>query len=186
MFKNLLSICLLMVSFNAFAQVVFEGDSGQTRYLSLGSGNDHQIKVLNMGNGQIQWLDDATLQQAGLLESGAFAEALFSKSLFFHAQGYEPFWDATLKPDALIFQGGEEDGNGKELHRIQIDLNRHDLNSYSFLLMFQSEDKTVYGIIRGLSGNDVCAYSLDEEQTRFEVFLNNRGRLYSGYATLQS
>lgn len=184
MIEKWLALLIFIIPFNVFSQEIFTSSVTQSDYISLGSFNDGetQIKAFDIQNNRVIWLEKASLQHTGQLSVEEFADTIFAKNLSFHVEGYEPFWSGVLREKTLSLSAA---GSDKEVHHpIHIALNKNDINSYLFLLMFQSQDKTIYGVIRGLSGQDVCGFSLEEEITRFEVFINNQGQLHRGCATI--
>lgn len=50
--------------------------------------------------------------------------------------------------------------------------------------MFQSQDHTTYGMIRGLDINSPCEIAINDEISIFEVFINYRGEIFKGCAML--
>lgn len=68
---------------------------------------------------------------------------------------------------------------------IQIVLNKHSIDN-AFLLMFNSDDHDIYGMIRGLTGDSSCDIGISEEASVFEVFINYQGEVFNGYATLDN
>ena len=184
MIKKWAALFLFIASFNAFSQEVFTSSATHSDYISLGSFNESQIKAFDIQNNQITWLEKTSLQQTGQLSVEDFADMIFAKNLSFHIEGYEPFWSGSLSENTLSFFAPDSD---KEAHYpVNITLNKNDINSYLFLLMFQSQDKTIYGVVRGLPGQSPCDFSLEEEQTRFEVFINYQGQLHRGCARISS
>ncbi|MFD1261425.1 hypothetical protein [Entomomonas asaccharolytica] len=164
-----------------FAKEIFIDESSGKEYLFLGSVEENQKKWLDLKNNKIEWIENSKLQQqSGQLTPEEFFEKIIKSGLIFYADGAEPFWNATISENKLnISISGEKE---QEL-AIKMEMDKKPLDGV-FLLMFQSKDHEVYGLIRKLWWDTPCDISVTDETSTFEVFINYRGKIVKGCARL--
>ncbi len=181
-------LCLslsFIVSQSISAKEIFKDKSSGKEYLYLGSmifdidQKVYQRQLLNIKNNSIVWLDRNSLQQVGQLTPGDFLEKIFKSGLTFHANGSSPYWNAVISERRL--QLSKPDGM-MQTSAIQTTLDKNPMDGV-FLLMFQSDDRQTYGVIRMLGGDQACIINNDGDSF-FEVFINAQGEVIKGCAKL--
>lgn len=175
---------LLLLSLPSLGQEVFKGKKGNSEYLFIGSINGKNIKVLNTKSANIEWVNIDSLEQIDWLKPEDFVKKIFDNGLYFGVHGSDTNWSAELRKDTLISYDPYKDQEYKSLVTISVKKLGKDT---SFSMMFQSVDKTVFGLIRsfGFSRRDqqICNEICDENSV-FEIFINHKGSLFKGCVIL--
>lgn len=164
-----------------FAQIIYRDKESGQEYLFIGGVYDNQVKLMNLKNKSVTWLNKANVQQTNQLTPGAFLQTIFASNLFFHADGIAHVWQAMISKKRL--QINLPDGTQKEL-KIQINLDDNPLDR-AFVFMFQSENRQTYGLVRELSIDSPCLINNDGTNI-FEVFINYQGQVIRGCAYLDT
>lgn len=162
---------------DCFSQIVYEDTTTRVESLFLGSSNGSTVKVLE--NKKIKWKDRADLEQTDQLSYEEFLNKIFQNDLFFETDMDLPFWRAELRKYTLQFFDPET--GKREEYPVMITVAESGIYNPSFL-MFQSKDKSIYGLIRNLHKR--CALCICEEDSEFEIFINYKGRVYEGCAVI--
>jgi hypothetical protein len=179
----LLLFTLLLFSLSSFSQEVFKSIDNST-YLFIGGVDGAKIKVLNTKDSNIEWVNLDSLEQTNSLKPDDFVKKIFDNGLYFQVDGSDTNWSAELRKDTLISYDPYKDQEYKS--PVTITVKKLGKDS-SFSIMFQSADKTVFGLIRslGFSRTDlqICNEICDENSV-FEIFINHKGSLFKGCVIL--
>ena len=172
---------LLMVSINVNAQEQLVDPITNVESLFLGSFHDDQVKVLEYNNVLLK--DRSNQVQSGLLSGKQFIERIFSRRLHFVFEGHEPFWQAKLTKNGLIFIGPEK----QQRYQTTIYINAQQ-NGGAYYFTFRSHKDNVFGVVNYLGlrseNQQVCEYNIGDESSLYEVYLEINGHNYRGCATI--
>lgn len=181
--KKIIVSLSIILSFHTFAQDVFIDLNSKNKYLFLGSINGEQKKYIDVHDNSIKWIKNSQLKQVDRLLPQQFSKIIFHAGLTFFISGDEPFWSATINQNILSFLPPSEPSGKYKKYPIKLNTINNSVD-YGFLLMFQSQDHTTYGMIRGLDINSPCEIAINDEISIFEVFINYRGEIFKGCAML--
>lgn len=181
--KKLIFCLLFLFSTNGclFAQVIFTDEASDQKFLFIGGVYKNEVKLINLNNHSILWMDKENLQQTDQLSPAAFLQKIFSSKLFFHATGSKPNWDALISQQVL--QIDLPNGKKKRLN-IHIDLESNPIDN-AFVPMFHSKDRLTYGLIKTLDMDSPCVIDNDGINI-FEIFINYHGQIIRGCASVDT
>lgn len=180
---NIISMLALyvLVSHLALAKEVYINKAGNEEYLFLGSLDGQKKKYLAIKENKVSWISNNDIkQQTNQLTPSEFYKKITKSSLIFKAEGSEPFWNAILTSNKLILSLA---GEKEQMFPITVVVDKNPLDNV-FVLMFESKDKKTYGIIRMLSHDTRCDISIVDEASVFEIFINNKGKIFKGCSRL--
>lgn len=183
--KVLFAYIILIISLSAKAQEVFIDDL-KNRSVFIGALNQGRDSLKVIENGHLTWKAMKGVEQKDLLSGKNFLSFLQRNSLCFKLEGYEPFWQAFISGEELLFFDTE---NGiKEQFGIDIYTNDSDLDP-TFYLMFKSSDNSIFGVINymGVSASEqrCCGHGLSENISLYEVYLCKYDQIYRGCAEIE-
>jgi len=185
---KIITLCILL-SFSFLPavrgqEIFFDAKSRDTCLFLGGIAEGNYFKVIENGDIVFRKADDLT--QVGLLTGNEFTDELFRQNLCFESEGYEPFWNVRIFRDTLILRLPDDDG--EKLYKVRLYTNEGSLSS-EFFAMFSTECGNIFGTINyiGVSGGKqrVCEYNIADEASLYEVYINIRGKVCKGCATIR-
>ncbi len=187
--KIYLVVILLFTASSAFSQELFTNVKSGDICLFLGnlSMDGQRAKVLD--HGEIRWVERKHLEQIGLFSTTDFINEVFRNNLQFEMGGYEPFWEAHLANNLLMFTDSE---TGKETaYPVRMVTTGNPAENHIFF-MFGDKQGNVFGLVDyvGLADpaeQQYCEYNLvEDEALMYSVFITVGNRAYKGCATIKT
>lgn len=171
---------LLLFSSFAFAQEVYQFKPSRHEFLYIGSVKETAQKYLDLDSNEIVWREATEKIQVDQLSPGDFFKTVMSHDLVFHVDGAKPYWSAVLSQNKLDLQNYD----GEHLIQpIEINLKENPIDGV-FLLAFHTPDKNIYGFIRKLYADIYCDFTLNDENSNFEIYINFNDNVMKGCVTL--
>lgn len=184
--KVLLAFIIMIVSLPADAQEVFIDTITKNRSVFVGLLNQDRDSMRVIENKIPIWKAVKDVEQQDLLSGKKFLSFLQINRLCFKMEGYEPFWQAFISGEEILFfdtESGEQEQFGIDIYTNDSDVDP------MFCMMFKSSDNSVFGVINYVGMNYLeqrcCEYELSENISLYEVYLCKDDKIYRGCAEIE-
>jgi len=172
---------LFAISPAIYSKEIYIDEQSQKEYLFLGSEKEDQKKWLDLKNNTVIWIDKNKLRrQSGQLTPDEFMQKIEQGGLVFYLEGDTPNWNGVFSQNSIYLNGLV--GMDEEL-KAAINFSKNPSDGI-FLLTFHSEDRQVYGVLHMRWDSEFCNFTLNDEQSIHEVYINYHGEVIKGCAFL--
>ena len=156
----------VIFSISGISQEIYKNNKTKEKAIFTGVIDENNCLQI-YENGNFRFEDRENLTQTNQVNFVNLLNEIGKSNLIFNFEGNEPFWNAQISSNMLVF-------NDNEKRTFKIDFVQ-DLQS-DYAMMFSSENTKVFGLIKRINiiknKKECCELSLTDNYTVYEFYVN--------------
>ena len=170
----------VIFSISGISQEIYKNNKTKEKAIFTGVIDENNCLQI-YENGNFRFEDRENLTQTNQVNFVNLLNEIGKSNLIFNFEGNEPFWNAQISSNMLVF-------NDNEKRTFKIDFVQ-DLQA-DYAMMFSSENTKVFGLIKRINikknKEEYCQLSLTDNYTVYEFYVSLEGVMYKGCGSIKS